>query len=189
MKETYKFEEYPFNGNICTCELVSDHLGDGYFKFKITDMTQPSDKLAVGMVLPMVKDTMMFSNEYFEPFLERIEDLRMLKDDWLDSVGKPIDHTYLNLFASEFTKNYSQELPLPAIFPTLEGGIILEWANTKLNTSVTISFNFDGFNCEIFILFNKECLTYNLVFLKKSTWNFINDKINEYIYWDFINNK
>lgn len=58
----------------------------------------------------------------------RIAELTKLQDNWLDGEGVAPDPELLHYFAEEFTRYYDHSSPLPAIFPTIEGNIELEWS-------------------------------------------------------------
>jgi hypothetical protein len=57
----------------------------------------------------------------------RIDDLRELKDGWLEDKGKAPDPAGLDWLSLAFERNYPDDLPLPFIYPTPEGGIQAEW--------------------------------------------------------------
>lgn len=58
----------------------------------------------------------------------RFDDLRSLKDGWHDGHGKAPDRGNLNRIASQLIGHYPERLPLPAIVPTPEGNLLLEWS-------------------------------------------------------------
>lgn len=71
----------------------------------------------------------------------RINDLSELKDGWYNNQGQAPDATSLWKFEQLFKDNYSNNLPLPTIFPTLEGNIQLEWTinDTEISLEVNLS--------------------------------------------------
>lgn len=60
---------------------------------------------------------------------ERLLDLGELKEGWLDNgLGKPLDAEGLKWFEAAFNMYYDDaQLPLPNLFPTVEGNIQAEW--------------------------------------------------------------
>ena len=57
----------------------------------------------------------------------RLDELRLLKDGWLEGSGKAPEHEAMDRLAELFTMHYPDELPLPYTYPTEAGGIQLEW--------------------------------------------------------------
>ena len=70
----------------------------------------------------------------------QIENLRSLKDGWLDGEGKAPDHKELERFAQLFDKHWIESLPLPYIYPTCEGGIQAEWWIGRYTISLAVEF-------------------------------------------------
>lgn len=68
----------------------------------------------------------------------RLKELRNLKDGWLEGKGIAPNHNELDWLAREFEHNYSDELPLPYVYPTEEGGIVLEWMIIPNDVSLEI---------------------------------------------------
>jgi len=69
----------------------------------------------------------------------RLQSLGLLKDGWLDGEGKAINNSFINWFSDEFERNFSPELPLPFLYPTLDGGIQAEWSINNNELSVIIN--------------------------------------------------
>lgn len=57
----------------------------------------------------------------------RLEELRLLKDGWLEGSGKGPSQEGLEWLAKAFSQHYPDELPLPFLYPTAEGGVQAEW--------------------------------------------------------------
>jgi len=71
----------------------------------------------------------------------RLDELRNMQDGWLDGVGKAPSHQGLDWLSASFQRNFPDELPLPHLYPTPEGGIEAEWS---LGThSVILEFHLD----------------------------------------------
>jgi len=58
----------------------------------------------------------------------RIDELRLLKDGWLDGEGLAPDPEGLSWLANAFDTSFPDDLPLPYLYPTPEGGIQAEWS-------------------------------------------------------------
>ena len=58
----------------------------------------------------------------------QLDDFRTLKDGWLNGDGVAPDHEGLDWLANQFVRLYpSDDLPLPYVYPTVEGGVNIEW--------------------------------------------------------------
>lgn len=58
----------------------------------------------------------------------RLDELRHMQDGWLDGGGKVPSHQELDWLSTSFQRNFPDELPLPYLYPTPEGGIEAEWS-------------------------------------------------------------
>jgi hypothetical protein len=57
----------------------------------------------------------------------RFEALRALEDEWHDGQGLAPDKEKLDQISSQMIGHYPEKLPLPAIVPTPQGDLLLEW--------------------------------------------------------------
>ncbi|HHY67762.1 MAG TPA: hypothetical protein GX517_11310 [Alicyclobacillus sp.] len=57
----------------------------------------------------------------------RLEELSVLEDGWLDGEGKKLDSSGLRWFGERFSQLFPEDLPLPYVYPTIEGHLRLEW--------------------------------------------------------------
>jgi len=69
-------------------------------------------------------------------FESRIDDLRGLKDGWLDGHGVAPIRPFLDWMVQKFDGNYDDELPLPYVYPTEDGGIRMEWSIDEFEASL-----------------------------------------------------
>ena len=58
----------------------------------------------------------------------RLDELRSMQDGWLYGGGKAPSHTGLDWLSDSFERNFPNDIPLPNIFVTPEGGILAEWS-------------------------------------------------------------
>jgi len=58
----------------------------------------------------------------------RLDELRTLKDGWLEGQGCAPSQEGLDWLSQAFGQHYPDELPLPHLYPTAEGGIRAEWS-------------------------------------------------------------
>jgi hypothetical protein len=68
----------------------------------------------------------------------RLEELKMLKDGWLDGRGSAPSAVGLDWLANVFEGRYSEDLPLPYVYPVAEGGVQLEWSLQRQEASLEI---------------------------------------------------
>ena len=78
----------------------------------------------------------------------RINNLSKLEDNWYEGHGKALNKKGLNSFENLFNSYFENKLPLPAIFPKVDGNIQLEWKNE--NKNVVIEINLDTLMSEYF---------------------------------------
>ena len=58
----------------------------------------------------------------------QLDDLRLLKDGWLEGRGKAPSQDGLDWLSQAFKNYYSGDLPLPYLYPTEPGGVQAEWS-------------------------------------------------------------
>ncbi len=68
----------------------------------------------------------------------RLDELRVLEDGWLEGRGKAPDGTALDWLAAAFAASYPDDLALPYLYPTAEGGIQTEWTLGKNEITLAI---------------------------------------------------
>lgn len=79
----------------------------------------------------------------------RLKELAQLKTGWYDGEeGLELSKESLDVFEELFYNFYSDQLPLPATFPTLSGGIILEWK--KDNNELSVEIDLTDFKAIVF---------------------------------------
>ncbi|MDM1409027.1 hypothetical protein [Myroides sp. DF42-4-2] len=78
----------------------------------------------------------------------RINNLSKLEDNWYEGHGKALNKNGLNRFENLFNSYFENKLPLPAIFPKVDGNIQMEWKNE--NKNVVIEINLDTLKSEYF---------------------------------------
>ncbi len=58
----------------------------------------------------------------------RLDEFRAMQDGWLDGAGLAPSHSGLDWLAAGFQRHFPDNLPLPHLYPTPEGGIEAEWS-------------------------------------------------------------
>lgn len=61
----------------------------------------------------------------------QLDNLRDMEDGWLDGDGLAPSKEGLNWLGDQFDANFPNNLLLPHVFPTLEGGVEMEWSHGR----------------------------------------------------------
>ncbi|MCY3770665.1 MAG: hypothetical protein OXG98_01380 [Gemmatimonadetes bacterium] len=69
----------------------------------------------------------------------RLDELRCLEDGWLDGDGKAPGSDELDWLAAGFDRHYPEDLPLPYLYPTTEGGVQAEWSLSDCEISLEVN--------------------------------------------------
>lgn len=72
---------------------------------------------------------------------ERLKDLELLEDGWFDGEGKSLSSVGLSWLSQMFEDSYPKELPLPHLFPTIEGQVRSEWTLGKYEIFIDIDID------------------------------------------------
>ncbi len=70
----------------------------------------------------------------------RFEELKKLKDGWLDGSGRAPSHEGLDWLARVLKDRYPHSLPRPYAYPVPDGGIQLEWSIKPREISLEVDF-------------------------------------------------
>lgn len=68
----------------------------------------------------------------------RLDELRALKDGWLEGRGRAPAAEGMDWLAGAFRNQYPQQLPLPHLYPSEEGGIQAEWGLSPYDVTLEI---------------------------------------------------
>ena len=68
----------------------------------------------------------------------QLDDLRTLADGWLNGEGFAPPAAGLDWLAAAFADHFPDRLPLPRLYPTVEGGVQAEWKLGEHDVSLTI---------------------------------------------------
>ena len=71
----------------------------------------------------------------------RLRELRLLKDGWLDGQGVAPSEEGLDWLSQAFDQHYPEDLPLPCLYPTEEGGVEAEWQFGSRGDSLEIELS------------------------------------------------
>lgn len=110
----------------------------------------------------------------------RLTELSKMTDNWYEGTGKRPSPTALKAFAEYFNNYYGNNLPLPSIFPTVEGNIQMEWSLS--NSSIMLEVFLNNFQGVYLNASNGEIIDEDLMNLENQTgWSSLNDKIQALI--------
>ena len=112
----------------------------------------------------------------------RINNLLKLENNWYEGRGKAMNKEHLIAFSDLFNSYYDNKLPLPAIFPTLEGNIQLEWK--KENNNIVLNIELSTLKADFFY-YNSEKdsdeFENQIILNSKNNWELLNKWIESYI--------
>jgi hypothetical protein len=101
---------------------------------------------------------------------ERLDELKNLNHGWLDGEGIAPDAEGLNWFANTFNQYYPDDMPLPYIYPTAEGGIQAEWSILSNDISLEIDLTTHQAEWHCLDLNNNNETTYTFNLSSESDW-------------------
>ncbi|MFV8355354.1 hypothetical protein ACNQGB_04105 [Flavobacterium sp. XS1P32] len=142
------------NGNIIECPFTKDFQDTILTAFQEYENKTLVSIKATGVFnennkLIHIED--IESMDILDPFdiSVRLSELSNLEDKWYDGIdGKALNIEKLELFKNYFENYYNNDLTLPAIFPTINGDIVLEWK--KDNNEISLEVNLSNFNSTLF---------------------------------------
>ena len=68
----------------------------------------------------------------------RVDELKLLSTGWFDGEGQALSTTGLDWLVECFGKSYPDDLPLPYLYPTPDGGVLVEWSFKPHEASLEI---------------------------------------------------
>ncbi|MSR59336.1 MAG: hypothetical protein EXS05_17120 [Planctomycetaceae bacterium] len=71
----------------------------------------------------------------------RMDELKLLKDGWLDGKGVAPVSAQIDWFADAFSTRYPEDLQLPHVYPTGDGNVQLEWSLKSHEASLEVNLD------------------------------------------------
>ncbi len=106
----------------------------------------------------------------------RLNELAKLEDGWYNSEGIAPSKEGLQQFGNAFENFYDKTLPLPAIFPTFEGNVQLEWSvKEEYEISLLVNLKDQKADLEILNLNTNEDVEKSFQITMESEWKKINE--------------
>lgn len=91
------------------------------------------------------------SMDILDPFdiSVRLNELSNLEDKWYNGIdGRALNRNHLEIFKNYFENYFNNDLTLPAIFPTINGDIVLEWK--KGDNEIMLEVKLSNLNSTLF---------------------------------------
>ena len=90
-------------------------------------LDQKKCRFLAGVLSPDAVGEVIADTRLGTDFMDQIGSLFRLEDGWLDGRGEAPPEEELRTFAERFLEHYPLDLPVPAVCPTEDGGVELEW--------------------------------------------------------------
>lgn len=125
------------------------------------------------------------SMDILDPFdiSVRLSELSNLEDKWYNGIdGIALNKKHLEIFKNYFESFFNSDLVLPAIFPTINGDIVLEWK--KGDNEITLEVNLLNLTSTLFYFDmqnDDEDFEETLELESEIKWSKLNDLISKYI--------
>jgi hypothetical protein len=101
----------------------------------------------------------------------RLEELACLKDGWLNGEGAALDRERLKLVADNFRRKFDGSLPLPYLYPTVDGGVLAEWILGHWAVSLNVDLASQTAQYHAVHLTADECFELSLDLNERAGWN------------------
>ena len=118
----------------------------------------------------------------FHKIKKRLDYLSTLQNGWYDGTqGISLDIKGLADLSNAFFVRYDPTLPLPALYPTLDGKVQAEWSLPKYELSITFNILDKTASYQFLVLATDETEEGNLNFKNRMDWKTINTLLRNYI--------
>ena len=107
----------------------------------------------------------------------RLEELAELKEGWLDGKGQALDPSGLTWLFTSFETLYDSALPLPYLYPTVEGSIQAEWTLGEWEISLEIVLLQKRADYHALNLVSNECRETNLDLSAPEGWQELSEAL------------
>jgi hypothetical protein len=110
----------------------------------------------------------------------RLEKMAAIGNGWLDGKGVAPDKNKLVWLAEQFDAHFDDNLPLPFLYPTAEGGVQAEW--TLNNNEVSLEIDLENMQAEYQALNLKDDTCSELTFslANQDGWNQLNELLKQF---------
>ena len=168
-------------GNVIECnyEVAGDFIKTIFAAFTEHDSNTLLSIKATGIYDEhdnLIKIEAIEAMDVLDPFDVniRLNHLSKIKDNWYNGYGLAPNAQDLSKFGEYFSLYFNQNSPLPAIFPTVEGNIQLEWSFKENNLVLDVTLG--KFLGEL-ISTDDSLDETDINLAKREGWMAINDKV------------
>jgi hypothetical protein len=109
----------------------------------------------------------------------RLEELSKLEDGWLDGKGQAPAKNQLVWLQKAFNSSFDNDLPLPYIYPTAEGGVQAEWTLNGWEVSFEINLETLQGEYQALNLQDRTCDEETISLADKDGWSKLNDALKQ----------
>ncbi len=107
----------------------------------------------------------------------QLDDLRYLRDGWLDGEGKTPPADGLDWLRGAFECNYPDKLPLPHLYPTETGGVHAEWSLDPNEITLDVNLGTRLGEWHILNMTSDDATKRTLNFNDAADWQWLIDRI------------
>lgn len=111
----------------------------------------------------------------------RLDELSNLKDNWLDGEGIAPSLACVIAVEEAFKKYFDSNLPLPHIFPTVEGGLQAEWSINNIEIAIEFHPENKESTFQSVNVLDSKVVDFAIDSSSKKDWQKINKEIKKYI--------
>jgi len=108
---------------------------------------------------------------------ERIKELSLLQDGWLNGEGMAPKKEELQWFSNIFESCYDTALPLPYLYPAVNGGVQAEWVNGNYDVSLNVDLKNKKAFYQALNHTNDHVDEITLDLVKREDWQLLNTKL------------
>jgi hypothetical protein len=131
----------------------------------------------------LIKVEKIESLDVLDPFdiSVRLNQLSKLEDNWFEGHGKKLNNDALLKIGEGFKTSYNPKNPLPAIFPTPEGNLQLEWK--KGNNEIALEIDLSNYLLNFVFFDNQKDIDYeeNFQLRNENDWEKLNGLLEKYL--------
>ena len=109
----------------------------------------------------------------------RLEELRLLKNGWLEGGGRALSREGLDWLSRTFERHYPENLPLPYLYPTEEGGVQAEWSLGPKEVSLEIEFRSHSGEWHVLDMETNEVSEQTLNINNANDWKWLVEQIRQ----------
>ena len=107
----------------------------------------------------------------------RLDEFRDMRNGWLEGEGSAPSHAELDWLAGTFTRHFPDETPLPYIYPTVDGGIRMEWPQDDNTLILEVDIEAHKGEWLRFSRSSEDCMEHTLDLDNPGDWSWLSSEI------------